>query len=375
MRLSRLVNRAALLGFVGVAACDVYAIVSDGTPNFVQTWNLPVPSTRVSVASLLPAGVTIYSTPASNPPDSAAFVVNMPAINYTRPLAPNCPACVSINGTTAAKPAFNIGPGNNSASRLPANVDSATVLGATVTYTITNGFTFDPIRVNPSNPTGLPQGRLDIMIRSGSVVLARDSLKGQTNTLAPGAVVTRNIPLPANKVGDSIIVELLVDSPAGEPVPMDINRSITASATISNLLVADVKIRVNSATLNSGTPQEVDVDQLPEFARKRAIGGEFEMNVTNPFAVAGTMNVVVTTTPGPAINKGATLAAVTTAQKLTVPLDSAEIQRMLFSQPSATISMTGTVTAPAPITVTPKQVISLANRFIVRIRAGKQDII
>lgn len=375
MRLSRLTSRAALLGFAGVAACDVYAIVSDGTPNLVQTWNLPVPATRVSVASLLPSGVAIYSTPASNPPDSAAFSVNMPAINYSRPLAPNCPACVSINGTTANKPAFNIGPGNGSASRLPVNVDSATVLGATITYTITNGFSFDPIRVNPSNPTGLPQGRLDIMIRSGSVVLTRDSIKGQTATLPPGAVLTRTLNMPPNKVGDSITVELLVDSPAGEPAFMDANRSISANATISNLLVSDVKIRVPTATLSSGTPQEIDVGDLDENLIKRAIGGGFEMTVTNPFAVAGTMNVVLTTTPGPSVSKSATLAAVTTPQRLTVTLDSTEMQRVLSSNPSATITMTGTVSAPAPITVSPKQVISMANRFILRVRAGKQDII
>jgi hypothetical protein len=368
MRLSRLASRAALLGFVGVAACDVYAIATDPFPGLVQTWNLPIATTRISVASLLPAGVSIYSTPGSNPPDSSAFVVSMPSINYSRLLAPNCSLCQSISGTTAPKPAFSIGPGNNSAARLPANVDSATVLGATLTYTITNGFTFDPIRVNPSNPTGLPQGRIDIIIRSGSVVLTRDSVKGQTATLAAGTTLTRTLLLPSNKVGDSITVELLVDSPSGESVFMDANRSISASATITNLRVADVKIRVPSATLNSGAPEEIDLGDLDESFTERAIAGGLELTVTNPFAVAGNMNVTFTTASG-TIGKTAALAAVTTPQRLTITFDSLEISRILTSDPPPTLSMAGAVSAPAPITVTPRQVISMANRFILKFRA------
>ena len=374
MRVSRLVSRAPLLGFVGIAACDVYAIATDPSPRFIQTWNLPVTATRISVASLLPAGVTIYSTPASNPPDSSAFDVSMPSINYSRPLGPNCSACQSISGTTANKPAFNIGPGNNSAARLPANVDSATVLGATVTYTITNGFTFDPIRVNPSNPTGLPQGRIDIMIRSGSVVLTRDSLKGQNATLPAGTSVTRSLPLPANKVGDSITVEMLVDSPAGEPVFMDASRSISANASITNLRVADVKIRVPSAALSSGSPVEVDLGGIDSALTKRVIDGALELNVTNPFAVAGNLNVNFATSPGGVISETATLAAVTTPQRLTVAFDSLEMSRIFRSDPPATLSMGGTVTAPAPITVTPRQVISMSNRIILRIRLAFEGI-
>ena len=368
MRLSRLASRAALLGFVTVAACDVYAIATDPFPGLVQTWNLPIATTRISVASVLPAGVTIFSTPTSNPPDSSAFQVSMPAISYSRPLAPNCPACVAISGTTAPKPQFNIGPGNGSAARLPAGVDSATIVGGTVTYTITNGFSFDPIRVNPSNPTGLPQGRIDIMIRSGSVVLTRDSLKGQTATLPAGTTVTRSLSLPSNKVGDSITVELLVDSPNGEPVFMDASRSISTSASITNLRVADVKIRVTGAALNSGPAQEIDISDLDDSFTERALGGGVELNVTNPFAVAGTMNVVFNTSSG-AISKSAALAAATTPQRLTITFDSLEINRILTSSTPATLLMTGSVTAPAPITVTPRQVISIANRFILKVRA------
>jgi hypothetical protein len=369
MRLSRLTNRAALLGFVGVAACDVYAIATDPFPGLVQTWNLPVTETSISVASLLPTGVAIYSTPASTPPDSSAFSVTMPAIAYNQPLAPNCAACLLINGTTAPKPAFNIGNGNGSRALLPANVVSATVLGASITYTIVNGLSFDPIRVNPSNPTGLQQGQLDIIIRSNSEVLAMQTLRGDTATLPAGSTFSRTISLATGIVRDSINVDVLVNSPAGEPVLMDASRSIAVSATVTGLRVGAVTINVPTASLNSGTPEQVDIGELDESFTERAIGGGLELTVTNPFAVAGNMNVTFTPTPGPAISKTATLNAVTTPQRLSITLDSLEISRILKSNPSPTLSMGGSVSAPAPITVTPKQVIAMSNRIVLKIRA------
>jgi hypothetical protein len=211
------------------------------------------------------------------------------------------------------------------------------------------------------------------MIRSGSVVLTRDSLKGQTATLAAGTTFTRALSLPANKVGDSITVELLVDSPAGEPVFMDASRSIPANASITDLRVANVKIRVPAASLSSGTPETVPVGDLPEFLTSKSIGGGLQMTVTNPFAVTGNLDVVFTPTGGAPITKSATLAAVTTPQSLSISLDSAEMRRILDSEPDPTLSISGTVAAPAPITVTPKQIISMSNRVILKVRMQKSE--
>lgn len=373
MRLSRLAGRAALLGFVGVAACDVYAIVTDGTPNFVQTWSLPVPETRVSVASLLPTGVGIYSTPASTPPDSSAFTVNVNNVNFSRRVGAYCALCQTLNGTVAPKPAFIINPDTGSTVSLPANVVSASLLGGTVTYTITNGLSFDPLRVSANLAN--PQGRIIVVVRSGSIVFARDTLKGETQALpASTGTITRALPMQSGPIASTITVDLEVQSPAGDNTFINANGILGASATVTGLRVGAVVINVPTASLNSGSPAEIPIDELPEGILERVLGGGVELTVTNPFAVAGSMNAVFTTSPGPAISKSATLAAVTTPQRLTMTLDSAEMSRVLRSSPSATLSMTGTVTAPAPITVTPKQVISMANRIILRLRAGKEGI-
>jgi hypothetical protein len=367
MRLSRLVNRAALLGFVGVAACDVYAIATDPFPGLVQTWNLPVTTTAISVASLLPAGVGIYSTPASNPPDSSAFTVNVNGITYNRRVGDYCALCQTLNGTTAPKPAFIISPDAGSTVNLPANVVSASLLGGSVSYTITNGLSFDPLRVSANLAN--PQGRIVVVVRSGSVVFARDTVKGETQTLpANTGSITRVLNLQTGPIASNITVDLEVNSPSGDNTFINADGILGMNATVTGLRVGAVTINVPTANLNSGTPEQVDVEGVGDFS-DRAIGGGLELTVTNPFAVAGNMNVTFTPSSGAAIAKTATLAAVTTPQRLTITLDSLEISRILNSDPAPTLAMGGSVSAPAPITVTPKQVISMSNRIILKIRA------
>ena len=366
MRLSRLASRAALLGFVGVAACDVYAIATDPFPGLIQTWNLPIATTAVSVASLLPTGVTIYSSPASNPPDSSGFSVNVNNINFSRRVGGYCAACQTLNGTTAPKPAFTISPDTGSTTNLPTNVVSASLIGGSVSYTLTNGFSFDPLRVsaNPANP----QGRIIVVVRSASIVYARDTVKGETQALPAGATLTRTLSLQSGPIANTITVDLEVQSPAGDNTFMNANGVLAMSATVTGLRVGAVTINVPGSSLNSGSPEEIDLGQLDEGFTERALGGGLELTVTNPFAVAGTMNVNFATSSGP-ITRTAALAAVTTPQRLTVTFDSLEMSRILTSNPGATLAIGGSVSAPAPITVTPRQVISMDNRFILKVRA------
>jgi hypothetical protein len=242
---------------------------------------------------------------------------------------------------------------------------SASLVGGTVTYTLTNGLSFDPLRVSANLAN--PQGRIIIVVRSGSIVFARDTLKGETQALpANTGTFTKALPLQSGPIANSITVDLEVQSPVGDNTFINANGILGASATVTGLRVGGVTINVPTATLNSGSPQDIDLGDLDTNMTNRAISGGLELTVTNPFAVTGNMNVQFAVTPGPVISKTAALAAVTTPQRLTVSFDSTEIARILKS-PTATLSVTGTVSAPAPITVTPKQVIQMSNRFIMKL--------
>src|SRR4029077_15915905 len=134
---------------LAVVGCDVVQFASDPKPRLVETWNMPASTTTISVAKFLPAGVSIYSTPATTPPDSIGFAVNINTVPITQVLGTptsGCTACVPLNGTTSNKPAFVLTAAN--ATSLPNNVISAAVLTGQVVLVITNNLTFDPIYVN-----------------------------------------------------------------------------------------------------------------------------------------------------------------------------------------------------------------------------------
>ena len=153
MNLSHPLRRTALFGLMlGVAACDVAQFIQDPKPRLVQTWNLPASSSTISVAKLLPAGVSIYSTPASNPPDSIGFSVTISSTTISRVVGSDCATCVTLNGTNAPKPSFTLNATNS--TPLPTNVVSAAITGGKVLLAITNNLSFDPLYINTGEARG-----------------------------------------------------------------------------------------------------------------------------------------------------------------------------------------------------------------------------
>lgn len=399
MTLSHRLRRAALFGLVlSVAACDVAQFALDpkpGTgPRLVQTWNFPASSTTISVASILPAGVTIYSTPASNPPDSSAFTVSISNFNFTpRRLGDDCGTCQALNGTTTTKPAFVIVSG--SSSNLPTNVVSAAVTGGTLTYTVTNNFSFDPLRV--STTAGNPQGFMVIVVRSGSLVVGRDSVNGATQALpaapAAGSVLTRTISLQSGNVTGALAVDLTLTSPIGDHNEfINANGTLATTATLNTptaqptLLVANVRINVPNVPMTTQEPTPLP-DKLDKNLTEHVISGAIEMTITNPFAVAGTLSARFAYGTQPAENVTKTFALPTTAspQVREIPFNGTEMRLILCGGPpmqdffrlvqcpqttTTTLTMTGGVTSAAPILVTPKQAVTISNRLVLTVRVG-----
>jgi hypothetical protein len=371
-------RRASLLGLVlVVAACDVVQFVSDPKPRLVQTWNLPASKTTISVASLLPTGVQIFSNPGTN--DSSAFQIDIAAAGFQQRLGNDCQTCNSLNGTNAIKPQFTLQATRTSA--LPANVVSASVVSGQVTLVMTNNLSFDPLYVTTGGAT--PQGFLVLTMSSNTQGLVVDTIFGGPTVgatasgklitpFAPGTQITRNYTLPTALVANSISADLVFSSPTGDHlVPINASSTVNATFSIPTLRVGSVRINVPGTTMNTGSPTELP-DDIDEGITEHVIRGVLEMSITNPFAVSGTLNARFAYGPQPTqvVDKSIALPSATAAPQVrTIALDSTEMANILSGTPTS-LSLTGSVTSASSILVTPKQEVSISNRLILTVRAG-----
>jgi hypothetical protein len=356
-------RRVALLGLAMVAtACDLATFALDPKPIFEETWNLPVTKSSIWVKDLLPSGnvVTI-------PADSSSFSLKIDSTAISAVLGPNCAACLPLNGTNALKPAFIMTPGNSTS--LPQDIVSAAILAGQVSIKLTNNLTFDPLFVNTGGGSP-PQGFLVIVVRSGSLVFGRDSVRGaaavsgtQNAPFPPGSTLTRTINLNTGTVTTNLTVDVTVNSPVGDHlVPINVAKTFDAVASVPFINVGSVSMNVPARTMNSGTG-----DSLPKMDNKNLVKATLEMTIVNPFpTVTGTLNVKFQYGPGPTQNvtKTITLPAGTGVRSVT--LDSLELQTVLQSK--SVLTVTGSVSSPTAITVTPKQVLSIDNRLIATVR-------
>ena len=363
MTFSLPVRRALLLAAaLGTAGCDVADFASDPMPRFEQTWNLPAPSTNVSVASLLPAGtVTIL-------PDSSAFALSITsASTASNSLGTYCNPCLAQNGTNAIKPAFDLSFSNT--RPLPTDVVSASITNGTVNVQLTNGLSFDPIRVK----TGAgEQGHIAIiLVTTGGQVLGRDTIKGDTETWASGTTLNRTFPLTTGNLGSSVAVELHLYSPVGDaPVFMDASRTLDANLAVPTLHVGSVGLNIPNRSLTSA-PDTIDLSGMGELG-DRVVSGALEMTITNPFAITGNLGMRFAYGPNPSeeITKTITITpGVLAPQK--IQLDSAEMSLLMGNE--VAINVTGDVSAAGTVTVTPRQAIDIDNRMILKIRTGGQS--
>lgn len=361
-----------LLGLaLGAAACDVVAFVSDPKPVFEQTWNLPADSSQISVASLLPSGVSIYSTPASNPPDSSAFQLSVNAASVSRQVGdPSfCAPCRLLNGQTTIKPAFTTTIGTSAS--LPNDVVSVVLIGGRVDVTITNSMSFDPLRVKRSAPALTNpdlQGRMVIVISSGSQVIGRDSLNGATTPFPQGSALTRQIALNSANVSGALSVNISLNSPASDSnYTINTNGVFAAAASVPDMRVAAVRVNVVNRTLQNVGADSIPLDGLPENFTKYVVRGGLDMTIINPFNVNGNLDIQFAYSPTDTITKTLNIVAGSGTRQL-VTLDSTEMTNLFNASQTISLQVGGSVNSPGPVDLTPRQVLTLVNRLIITIR-------
>lgn len=337
-----------LCALAAVSACDI----PTQAPIYDTEWSVPGKSAQISVNTLLPHDVSPMS-------DNSAFRVTVSPSSSTisRRLGQDCSACAAANGLSVPKPPF-VGGGTTSLA-LPTSISSATLVHDTVTLTIANGYNFDPIR-----PSASARGYITIVVTNGSTVVGRDSIDGATTSLAAGATLTRKIPLSgAISAASGLAFATTLNSPVGDPVTINMSRTITVSGSIDALFVSQAQVSIaNQAVTSSAT--ELDLTGVGDKVTKRANGGSLQLDIDNPFNVTGSLTLGFDGGDG-VIAKNVPLTAGASAPAMT--FTKAELDRLLGH--NVVVSYSGIVNGSS-VTVRPGQTVTVASRLQVAINMG-----
>lgn len=321
-----------------LAGCDFPTAL----PRWDTRWLMALDSTRISVAALLPSGVTVTA-------DGSAFQLDLPAVTLRRTLRQMCgDPCVAAAGSTVPKPAFTTSFGTQ--IDLPADVASATLIAGQLQVRLSHDLAFDPIR-----PSATARGYILMTATSGGRVVARDSIPGQTVAFGPGVVLQRTAQILPGPIAPPIQVTVTVFSPAGDPVRVNPDQAITIVFTPQQARVSQASIRVANRTVNA-SQVEVDLQELDDGIVDQVRDGALRVEVTNPFQITGTLLVTISW-PGGTLQKSVAIAPGFTEYR--IPLSAAEIQSFL-RQPSVLVAISGVVTAQgATLSVVPGQVMAI----------------
>lgn len=338
---------AALLMLLG--ACDIPTAL----PRWTTTFVVPLDSARVTVASLLPSAVQVA--------DGSAFQLSLQPVTFSRSLGEICGApCTLAAGQTVPKPAFTVTFGAQ--VPLPTDVVGAGVSAGQLRVRLSHNFSFDPLR-----PSATARGHLVITAVSAGRTLARDSVPGEGVAFPAATALERVLALAPGRLDGPVDVTVRLHSPAGDPVRIDPTQRFTVTATPEAIRLSDVQVRVQNRTVSAAQVQ-LDLDDIDAAVLDQVRGGALRVEVANPFAVAGTLDVAITA-PGTAVRRSVQIASGTTAYRL--ELSEAEIRSFLGS-PDVRITVSGTVSAPSgTVTLTPAQ--ALVVRARLELILGSQE--
>jgi hypothetical protein len=343
------------LALLGAGACD---LPTGGAPKWNTTWQVPADSGEIGVASLLPPSVSIVTVG-----ESKAFDVALSGAGISQSLRSACPACATANGLRVPKPAFTLT--DSATIALPSDVGWADLVGGTVDYTLTHDFGFDPLV--PSSHGAAEKGWLLIRVRSGSALLATDSVNGASLTLPPNVAFARSVgvdasPTSPRHVSGPITVTVTLYSPAGDTVTVNDAQSLHVNVVPHGVRVSQASVSLPAQTLIS-RQKTVDLSGLGGEVSGRVQGGSVVLTVRNPFAVEGQLTATLTAPGAAPVSRDLTfpvggLSAPPTV--LRVPLTADELARLMGSS-NVTVDVSGTVTAPSgAVTVTPTQVFGVS---------------
>ena len=337
-----------LAGALLLGACEI----PTEAPIVEQRWIIPVDETTISVNELLPNDVIV---------NGSNFEVSVDPISTAEDLGTLCAMCAALNLTTAPKPAFTHS--FTTDQTLPADVQAAVIASGNIDISVTHNLGFDPIQ-----PPGGSTGTLTITARNGTggATIGQVTVDGASEAFAPGSTVVKSMALSASAIGGTVELEISVNSPAGgagvaDWVPINTSNTVTASATVNNLLVSSASVNVESQSVDFD-PVDLDVEGIGAEVTDRIIQGTIILDVVNPFGVSISGNVNI----GPT-SKSFSISAGATSE-VSISYTGDELKSFL-GQAGVTFSGSGTASGGL-ITVTPAQVMTIEATLALTIKIG-----
>ncbi len=329
-------KRAALLiVFAALSGCEYPTEL----PIFDVRWVFPIEETSISVVELLPSNVSVVG---------GNFEV-VPDVVVRQTLLDLCGAvCSAADGSTVPKPLFSLA--FSQAGTLPTDVVSVDLVGGPVSLAIQNGLGFDPINPAPGITGTMTVTLYDVDINGtklGEVVW--DGANGEA---LPAGLTPIPITLVAGTISSTIFTEVSLVSPAGDPVLVDINSSLTI--TVGTVSVSSATLDVDGLAVNLD-PTVLDVEDIDTSITDRIQSGSLILDIQNPFGVGVTLSLDISGSfPGSPIQKNLSIGS-GTSSSVTLSYTPAEL-RSFLGQPNVQITGAGTVVSPGgPATVTPTQ--------------------
>src|SRR5690606_6405670 len=157
-----------LVVVASVVGCDIPTEM----PDWDTRWVLPAEATRLPLEEILPEEISRNAA-------GDGFLVTLPEFSAASSLREICPECAPLDGITIPKPPFTLSLTDE--LQISEWIVSGEVDGGSVEVRLQHDFDFDPLR-----PGGAGVGYLVLRLRSGTQVLARDSISGATTALPPG---------------------------------------------------------------------------------------------------------------------------------------------------------------------------------------------
>jgi hypothetical protein len=339
------VQRGLLAVAAAVTACDF----PTATPRFESRFIVPLESTQLGVAELLPEGVTVAG---------GAFRIVVPATAAQRSLGQLCGApCLLLNGQRVPKPAF--ADTFSLPIPLPGDVVGGMVTGGTANISVTHSLGFDPLRPAGSSTNG----RLTLTLRSGGAVLGSATID---QAFPSGTQLTRSVSV-AGAVADDTELVVALTSPAGEAVTINTSAAMSISVAATTVTASEARISVSDHPVTV-QPVSLDLTGVDEGVRDRVRRGALVLAIANPFTVTGTLELrLQAVTSGADIRKPVPVGPGSTTQR--VELTGSELKSLLGH--AVVVTVTGPISQQSgPVTVRPDQALTLSPHLDLFLEIG-----